>query len=116
MLANPESEYKDTFSSSQKKEFMFHVLSLVSVGGAACQADENFDVIRKATKDLYKDLVQVEKDDKGVMNITSAVYQIDPSGMNPLLFSIPSFHNKCYAIFKKDGQVTIVYFPFKPFW
>ena len=42
MLVNPDSENCCIYSEAQKKEYIYHVLKLVVVGGAMCQSEERF--------------------------------------------------------------------------
>lgn len=118
MLLNPHSENSQVFSDSLKNEFLFHLLKLVSVGGCMCQAEEYFTPIKNAIKLMYKDLVEVTKDQRGIISITSSVYHVNPNGMSLLdVFPEKSLHNKLYAIVNDDSScVTFVFHPYKPFW
>ena len=118
MFANPETENSEVFTMAQKEEFLYHLLGLVCIGGSMCQAEDKFQPWKSVTKELYKDLVDVEKDKNGNVSITSTVYQIDPSRFqSPSIFPIKSIHNKCYAIFSNKGdQITLIYKAFIPFW
>ena len=118
-LADPNSEYALIMSDDQKKEFILHILRLVSIGGSMCQAEQQFTEYKEATKAMYKDLVCIERGRNGHAKISSTVYHIDPSGRDPSIFPIESSHNKCYAVLNEDEiytNVTFIYKPFEPFW
>mmetsp|Transcript_2748 Transcript_2748/g.4028 ORF Transcript_2748/g.4028 Transcript_2748/m.4028 type:complete len:155 (-) Transcript_2748:55-519(-) len=59
MLANPDSEYSELFKGSERKEFIFHLFSLLALGNGICQPDTNVKGYMEATKNLYKELVIV---------------------------------------------------------
>ncbi|GMH71993.1 hypothetical protein TrRE_jg7571 [Triparma retinervis] len=62
MLVNPDSENCHLFEEAQKKEWIYHLLKLVCVGGAMCQAEDKFAEYKEITKTFYKDTVSVQKD------------------------------------------------------
>jgi hypothetical protein len=61
MLVNPDSENCHLFEEGQKKEWIYHLLKLVCVGGAMCQAEDKFLEYKEVTKAIYKDTVSVQK-------------------------------------------------------
>jgi hypothetical protein len=61
MLVNPDSENCHLFEEGQKKEWIYHLLKLVCVGGAMCQAEDKFAEYKEVTKAIYKDTVSVQK-------------------------------------------------------
>lgn len=115
LLANNESENLDGVSSSVQCEFLFQLLKLICVGGSMCQAETNFKDYREATRDLYKELVQVDRilDD---VKVTSKVFHVDPDGTSKL-FPVPSMHNKCFIIIDVVHHAcTMMYKPYESFW
>lgn len=83
-----------------------------------CQAEEKFLEWKELTKAMYKDTVSVQKSAKtGMVEITSAVYEVDPWGGNLDLFKKNSTHNRYYVIIDATaGVANVVYKPFEPFW
>ena len=99
MLVNPDSENSCIFKDSDKKEFIHHLLKLVCVGGALCQAEEKFHEWKEMTKAMYKDFLSVQKNaTSGKVEITSRVFQVDSWG-NSELFKKKNMHNKFYVVF-----------------
>jgi len=117
MLVNPDSENCCIYTEAQKKEYIYHVLKLVVVGGAMCQSEERFVEWKEMTKALYKDTVSVVKSAKsGKIEVSSSAFHVDPWGSSPL-FKKKSSHNKYYITLNPDTNVVnVVYKPFVPFW
>ncbi len=100
-------------------EFLFHLLRIVVVGGAMCQAEYEFTEYMEATKSMYKDLVCIKRKGDGGIIISSNVFHVDPNGRNTGVFNRESIHNRCYAVVnegRKEFIVNFVYVPFIPFW
>mmetsp|Transcript_32398 Transcript_32398/g.39433 ORF Transcript_32398/g.39433 Transcript_32398/m.39433 type:complete len:286 (-) Transcript_32398:52-909(-) len=118
MLANPSSGNSYIFKKSEQKEFLFHILRLICVGGSMCQAEDHFDAWKEAIKYFYKDLVTVVRKERSEkLNITSKVYHVDPTGTDQSIFPLNNHHNKCYAVVDKDSRsIALIYKPFRPFW
>mmetsp|Transcript_29740 Transcript_29740/g.43894 ORF Transcript_29740/g.43894 Transcript_29740/m.43894 type:complete len:280 (-) Transcript_29740:1603-2442(-) len=117
LLANPDSDNAHAFSVEDRNEFLFHILCLVCIGGSMCQTEDRFTELKAATKEMYKDLITIKREKSGKVEITSAVYHIDPKGGSRRLFPISNIHNKFYAIIDREERIiTAVSKPFKPFW
>ncbi len=112
---NEGSEY--ILDDQDRNEFIFHLLKLVSIGGAKCQCEDKFHKLKDATITLYKEVLQVRKDPSGDIGIYSSVYEICINGNNHV-FPFPhndNVHNKFFIIF--SGQkVTFIIKRFVPFW
>ena len=116
-LANPESDDIEVFSSRERREFLYHILRLICLGGSMCQVEDRFDEWKEAIKIMYKELLCVQKNSSRKIEVTSTVYQIDPSGFNTNIFPYENPHNQCYCIFDKKMQtVTLLLKPYRPFW
>ena len=117
MLLNPESENTNIFNSQQKKEFLFHLLKLICIGGSMCQPEDKFLEWKNAIRDIYKDLVTVYSDKQGKIRISSKIYHIDPRGTCLSLFPRESPYNKCYVVVDSSkNEITMLYKRFDPFW
>lgn len=101
------------------EEFLFHLLRIVVVGGAMCQAEYEFTEYMEATKSMYKDLVRIRRKSDGGIIISSKVFHVDPNGRNMGVFHRESVHNRFYAVVnegKEEFIVNFVYVPYIPFW
>lgn len=59
MLVNEDSENSAVFSSTEKKELLFHLFAMLCTGGSLCQSDVNISRYLDITKKLYKELLTV---------------------------------------------------------
>jgi hypothetical protein len=115
MIFDEEAEFT-TFTSEQKKEYLYQLFKVIVVGGAMCQAEENLEAWQDMTLKLYKDTISVQKKSGGGVEVATKVYKISaPKGG---LFPVEhSKHNMCFVtIAKSTGVVNLVYKKFKPFW
>lgn len=109
-----EGEYK--LPSRDRREFIFHLLKLLSIGGAKCQCEDKFQVLNDTIKLIYKELVQVRKDSSDQPKICSSIYEITLGDNSSLLFPHPNnIHNKFYVIMS-EFKVTLLIKKFLPFW
>jgi hypothetical protein len=109
-------EDEAVLSEKDRNEFIFHLLKLVSIGGAKCQSEDRIHTLKNAIKTMYKELVQVRKDASGNVGIHSSVYEIRMQGKIPTIFPFsPNTHNKCYVIISEQ-KVTLLIKKFIPFW
>jgi hypothetical protein len=117
MLINPDSENGCVYSEAQKSELIYHLLKLVVVGGAMCQAEDNFSEWREAVKKLYKDMVTVSKNSNNAIVITSRAFIVDKWGDCGQIFKTKGVHNRYYVVAdEKTGYVNVIYKPFVNFW
>ena len=99
LLLDESSEEWEVFSAAERKELIFHVLQRLAVGGGMNQWDETIEPYFKLTKQVYKDLVTVNKGTSGQLQVSSHTYAVDSvSGSSASLFPRPSPHNFCYVI------------------
>ena len=65
-------------SDKYQKEFIFKLFQHISVGGSACQYEDNINEYLDVVKLLYKDLVVVAKEQEtGEIKCFSQVFRID---------------------------------------
>lgn len=57
-LLMPEFECYDIFSEQDRKEFIFHVLKALALGGRLCQFEDEMAPYLETTKNIYKDLIR----------------------------------------------------------
>jgi hypothetical protein len=103
------------FKEADKKELIYHLLKVVCVGGAMCQAEEHFGEWKDMTKAMYKDLVNVSKKAGGSgIEIKSHAFLVDKWGESEV-FKTKSIHNRFYVVADAD-YVNVLYKPFVNFW
>jgi hypothetical protein len=54
LLVNPDSESAGLFSDEEQNEFIFHLFTLLCVGGGMCQSEDSVNGYLHVTKTLYK--------------------------------------------------------------
>lgn len=100
-----------------RKEFIFHLLKLLSIGGSRCQCEDNFyGPLSNSIKVLYKELIQVKITSSGKIEMCSSVYEVNLQTNIGNLYPHPNnVHNKCYVIIS-EKKVTLLLKKFMPFW
>merc|ERR1712070_627641 len=93
-----ESELYDAFSEKERKEFLFRIFSHIVFGGASNQYEDHVEEYFKVTKQLYKDLLTVRRNDSGDVEVVSQVYEALSLGQGGYLFPKDSPLNFCYVI------------------
>ncbi|KAG7189382.1 hypothetical protein KM043_017029 [Ampulex compressa] len=61
MLLDEESDEYNLYSEEDRKEFIFKIFQLLVLGGTLCQYEDSLDPYLNVTKDIYKDLIRVQK-------------------------------------------------------
>jgi len=56
-----DSEFYSIFNEKIRKEFLFHIFKIISIGGSLCQFEDYVTDYLNVTKCFYKDLVSAEK-------------------------------------------------------
>jgi len=116
-LLDEASEDWSVFSSSERRELLFHVMRRLAVGGGMNQYDDYLEPYTSSVKALYKDLVAVQKDPTtGVLGIRSLCYEVtEAAGETASLFSRPGPNNFCYlCIDPVQRQVKYWYMAYYP--
>merc|ERR1719214_221685 len=93
-----ESEMYDAFSEKERKEFLFRIFSHIIFGGASNQYEDHVEEYFKVTKELYKDLLTVRRNDSGDVVVASQVYEVLGLGQGGRLFPKDNPLNFCYLI------------------
>merc|ERR1719281_194066 len=81
-----DSELYDTFSEKERKEFLFRIFSHLVFGGASNQYEDHVEDYFKATKEVYKDLLTVRRNDAGDVEVLSNIASILSIGEGGTLF------------------------------
>merc|ERR1719265_2024231 len=81
-----DSELYDAFSEKERKEFLFRIFSHLIFGGASNQYEDHVEEYFKVTKEVYKDLLTVRRNDAGDVEVLSNICQVHALGEGGLLF------------------------------
>lgn len=89
---------QDIFNEQERKEFIFHLMARLAIGGSMSQYEDYFGEYKEATKLLYKDLITVQKNaDTGEPEVASKVYILRDQG-RMVLFPRDSSFNFMYIV------------------
>mmetsp|Transcript_13962 Transcript_13962/g.16861 ORF Transcript_13962/g.16861 Transcript_13962/m.16861 type:complete len:263 (-) Transcript_13962:478-1266(-) len=99
LLMNEESENEALYSEQERKQFMFHILRNLVLGGAMCQYDDSIEPYMETIKRIYKSLLCVQKNAAtNQIEVTSVVYKVTAvESDNWSLFPKHSPQNFCYV-------------------
>ncbi|PVD19007.1 hypothetical protein C0Q70_21566 [Pomacea canaliculata] len=77
MLLNEDSDSFCVFNETDREEFLFHLFQHICLGGQVCQYEDTVDPYLDFTKQLYKDLITVQKkSETKELFITSSVFKV----------------------------------------
>merc|ERR1719207_154345 len=93
-----ESELYDAFSEKDRKEFLFKIFSHLIFGGASNQYEDHVEEYFKVTKEVYKDLLTVRRNDAGDVEVLSTVASVASLGEGGVLYPKESPLNFFYVI------------------
>ena len=112
-----ESEHYELYSEEERNEFLFHIFKSMIIGGASNQYEDYADQYFEATKNLYKDLLSVQKNASGDIEILSKVFKVNDLGQGGVLFKTDHQTNYCYVIVDPMTRIVNVwYFNYVSIW
>jgi hypothetical protein len=112
-----ESELYDAFSEKDRKEFLFKIFSHLIFGGASNQYEDHVEEYFKVTKEVYKDLLTVRRNDAGDVEVLSTIASIVSLGEGGVLFPKESPLNFFYVIYDPlMRHIKCWYFGYRPIW
>jgi len=112
-----ESEHYELYNEAEREEFLFHIFKNMIIGGASNQYEDYADQYFEATKVLYKDLLSVQKNASGDIEIKSKVYKVTDLGDGGALFKTDHMTNYCYVIVDQMTRIVNVwYFNYVSIW
>ena len=119
MFLNEDSEHYLVYDEDERKEFLFHVMKALKVGGAMAQGDDKWDAYLDLTRKVYKDFLSVRKNaTTGKIEVSSKVYRV--TGINEGhrgLFPNDNPHSFCYLVFDPAKKTVAYWFhAFMPWW
>lgn len=110
-----ESEFYDTFSSEDRKEFLYRIFFHLVFGGPRNQDEDHVEEYFKITKAIYKDLVTVRRAQTGDVEVVSLVASVLSLSEGGDLFAKESPLNFCYVIYDPvTRHVKVWYYGWKP--
>ncbi|XP_036949148.1 cilia- and flagella-associated protein 300 isoform X1 [Acanthopagrus latus] len=105
MLQEEDSEHYYVVGREERGEFLFRIFEHLCVGGELCQYEDTIDPYISTTKQIYKDLISVQKDPEtkkiSVVSTVLRVWAYDESG-------------RCYPGRREEKQ-TFAYLIVDPF-
>jgi len=112
-----DSDMYDAFSEKERREFLFRIFSHVVFGGASNQYEDHVEEYFKATKEIYKDLLSVKRNETGDVEVLSTVASISSLGAGGGLYPKDNPLNFCYVILDPlMRHVRVWYFGYRPIW
>jgi len=112
-----ESELYDAFTERERKEFLFRIFSHLIFGGASNQYEDHVEEYFKVTKEVYKDLLTVRRNDAGDVEVLSTVASVRSFGQGGEVFKKESPLNFFYVIHDPlTRHVRLWYFGYVPIW
>ncbi|XP_014288773.2 cilia- and flagella-associated protein 300 [Halyomorpha halys] len=77
MLLVEEHDLYNLYSKSERNEFIFNIFKHIYLGGEWCQRDFNIEPYLQTTKDIYKDLMSVERiEGSSDIRVRSVVFKV----------------------------------------
>ncbi|XP_015587691.1 uncharacterized protein C11orf70 homolog [Cephus cinctus] len=77
MLIDEDCEQYNLYSKNEREEFIFRILQLLVLGGSLCQYEDTIEPYLKVTKNLYKDLIRVQKQkDSNELSVSTMVLEV----------------------------------------
>ncbi|XP_068189738.1 cilia- and flagella-associated protein 300 isoform X2 [Antennarius striatus] len=105
MLQEEDSEHYGEFGTEERREFLFRLFKHLCLGGELCQYEDAIHPYLSTTKQIYKDLISVQKDpETKKISVVSTVLKVcayDESG-------------RCYPGRREEEQ-TFAYLIVDPF-
>ncbi|XP_071440399.1 cilia- and flagella-associated protein 300-like [Hetaerina americana] len=110
MLLDEESDNRDLFSTSEKREFIYRLFCHLCLGGRLCQYEDVLEPYLTVTRILYKDLVSIAKDPETKNLITtSVVFKVVAKNKNGEAYfpeDPENLQNFCYLIIDPVRRVV----------
>lgn len=118
-LVMEESELYDTFSTEDRREFLFHIFMRLVIGGSMNQYEEYIEPYTSLAKAFYRDLATVRKNAAGDVEVLSWVVQVTDLGPGGALFPKMDHErqNFCYLVIDPVVRhVTVWYWAWRSHW
>lgn len=97
-ILDKDFEKYTAISPKEREEFLFRIFSHIYIGGELCQREENINVYVDFTRNIYRDLVSVQKTtDSKEIRVVSLVYKFQFSDENGPIFPSQEEHVNTFA-------------------
>mmetsp|Transcript_8636 Transcript_8636/g.14862 ORF Transcript_8636/g.14862 Transcript_8636/m.14862 type:complete len:263 (-) Transcript_8636:311-1099(-) len=121
MLLCEESDNAELYTPAERSELLWRLFEHISLGGPCCQYEDQLGPYLSTAKQLYKELVTVQKNSStGKIEPASTVFRIksmETESGDVCLFPTHSRNNFCYlAMDPVRRLVRVWYHAFVPFW
>ncbi|XP_012232310.1 cilia- and flagella-associated protein 300-like [Linepithema humile] len=107
MLLDEESEEYNLYSEDERKEFVFRIFQMLVLGGILCQFEDMLQPYLDITKNIYKDLIRVQKqnnsNDLFVSTLVLEVIAKDSKGQNYFPFN-PNRQNIAFLLVDANSR------------
>ncbi|VDO11411.1 unnamed protein product [Rodentolepis nana] len=98
MLCIEGSEFYNLYSEKERAEFLFRLFKHIVIGGELVQPSEDFNVYTNFVKNLYKDLISVQKlQDSNDLVITSKICQVQVLSKDLVVYPSVNEHINDFA-------------------
>ncbi|VUZ38672.1 unnamed protein product [Hymenolepis diminuta] len=98
MLCVEDSEFYNLYDQKDREEFLFRLFKHIVIGGELVQPSEDFNVYTNFVKNLYKDLISVQKmQDSDDIVITSKVYKVQVLSNGLIVYPSAKEHTNNFA-------------------
>ncbi|XP_013418162.1 uncharacterized protein C11orf70 homolog [Lingula anatina] len=98
MLLIEDSDNYEAYSSAERDEFLFRIFKHICLGGQVCQYEDEVKPYLDMTKNIYKDLVSVQKDPSTKeLKVVSQVLQVTASNDSGMHYPCDSEHVQTFA-------------------
>ncbi|CAL1584622.1 unnamed protein product [Knipowitschia caucasica] len=87
MLLDEESEHYPVIRPEVRQEFLFRLFKHLCLGGELCQSEESIEPYMSTTKQIYKDLISVQKDpETKEISVVTKVFKVSAYNESGLCF------------------------------
>ncbi|XP_076435645.1 cilia- and flagella-associated protein 300-like [Babylonia areolata] len=116
MLLNEDSDSYCTFNESDREQFLFRLFEHLCLGGQICQYEDSVEPYLDLTKQLYKDLISVQKNpDSKELAIISSVFKVTASDKTGVYYPSDQEHRQTFSYLVVDPlkrHLTVLYHRF----
>lgn len=113
MLLIDDSDHYCLYSDTEREEFLFNIFKHICLGGKLCQYEDNVEPYLEITKQIYKDLISVQKNSETKeLNIISHVFKVTAKNDDCLIYPADREHDQNFAYLIVDPfkrHVTVFY-------
>ncbi|OWF56688.1 uncharacterized protein C11orf70 homolog [Mizuhopecten yessoensis] len=116
LLLIDDSDNYCIYSDGEREEFLFCLFTHFCLGGKICQYEDNIDPYLEVTKQVYKELISVQKNSETKdLSIISSVFKVTASNDGHMYYPADKPHNQTFSYLIVDPfkrHVTALYHKF----